>query len=66
MKKPTVQETVENALESAIEALNIIATDDKLDAHLRDVQQRCNAALEELRGFPHELPREEWQKGNDE
>ena len=65
MRKPSVQESVETALESAIEALNVIATDDKLDTHLREVQKRCNDALEELRGFPHELPREEWQKDSE-
>ncbi len=66
MKERSIQETVENALESAIEALNLIATDDKLDAHLREVQKRCNDALEELRGYPHELPKEEWQRRDDQ
>jgi len=62
MNKPTTHEVVESALEAAIEALSIIATDEKLDRRLLEVQKQCNAALEELRGYPHELPKEEWRE----
>lgn len=62
MRNQPVQETVEAALEAAVEALSVIALDEKLDQHLRDVQKQCNTALEELRGYPHEVPKEEWQE----
>ncbi|MDX2175274.1 MAG: hypothetical protein SF028_02280 [Candidatus Sumerlaeia bacterium] len=62
MQKRHTQELVETALEAAVEALDLVATDDRLDARLREVQGLCNKALEELRGYPHEVPKEDWQK----
>ena len=64
METENVQDLVELALENAIEALNLIATDRQLDAHLRQTQRLCNDALLELRGYGYDAAREEWQEGN--
>ncbi len=61
METGNVQELVETALERAIESLDVIATDEKLDQELRETQAMCNHALEELRGYGHELTQEEWK-----
>lgn len=57
------QDLIERALEQSIEALDLIATDDKLNEHLRATQELCHRALIELRGFGHDLKKEEWQGG---
>lgn len=66
MNGENVQDLIERALESAIEGLDIIATDPTLDRHLRETQALCNQALMELRGYGHEAEKEEWQKENGE
>ncbi len=66
MNGENVQDLIERALESAIESLDVVATDPALDKHLRETQALCNHALYELRGFGHEAEKEEWQKENGE
>ena len=62
METENVHELIERALESAIESLDVIANDEELDQKFRQTQELCNRALEELRGYGHELDKEEWQK----
>lgn len=62
METENVQDIVEKALENAIEALNLIATDEQLDGRLREAQRRCNDALYELRGYGYDLAQEDWKK----
>jgi hypothetical protein len=40
----------------------LLATDDNLNRRLRETQDQCNKALIELRGFGHEISREDWQQ----
>jgi uncharacterized protein (UPF0147 family) len=61
METENIQDQVERALENAIESLDLIATDERLDRHLRDVQEQCKKALVNLRGYGHESPKENWQ-----
>ncbi len=60
MEQANVQELVEEALENAIEALDLVATDKTLDRRLREVQDHCNRALVELRGYGHDVASEGW------
>ncbi len=60
METESIQDIVEKALEQAIESLDIVATDETLDRHLKETQDMCNRALIELRGYGHELPTEDW------
>ncbi|MCC6547236.1 hypothetical protein IT570_08715 [Candidatus Sumerlaeota bacterium] len=56
------QDLIEKALESSIESLDLIANDENLNKRLRATQELCQAALMELRGYGHEIKREEWQQ----
>lgn len=62
METENVQDLVERALETAIETLDLVATDERLDRRLREAQEVCNRALQELRGYGHEVPKENWQR----
>lgn len=62
METENVQDIVEQALENAIEALDLISTDEQLDGRLREAQRLCNDALFELRGYGHDLTQEDWKK----
>lgn len=62
METESTQELIERALEMAIESLDLIATDDNLNNRLRETQEVCNRALEDLRGYGFEIAREDWQK----
>ena len=66
MEPRDVHELVEFALERAIESLDVIATDKRLDQELRETQNICNHALFELRGYGHEVEKEEWQNHDSE
>ena len=61
METENVQDLIERALESAIESLDLIATDENLDRRLRDTQAMCNHALTELRGYGFHTERDEWK-----
>ena len=63
METESVQDLVEQALENAIDTLNLLTSDKRLDARLVEAQRLCNNALVELRGYGHSAPREEWQEG---
>jgi hypothetical protein len=62
MDPTNTQDLIEKALESSIEAMDLLATDDNLNKRLREAQEICQAALMELRGYGHEVKREEWQQ----
>ena len=62
METENVQDIIEQALEMAINTLDLLATDDNLNKRLRETQDACNRALVELRGYGHEAPREDWQQ----
>lgn len=61
METQRVQDLVEQALENAIDTLDLLATDDGLDRRLREAQDNCNRALIELRGYGHEPEKDEWK-----
>ena len=60
METTRVQDLIEQALENAIDTLDLIATDEALDRRLREAQERCNKALIELRGYGHEAEKDPW------
>ncbi|HMX62577.1 MAG TPA: hypothetical protein PKD58_05885 [Candidatus Sumerlaeota bacterium] len=62
MEPLNTQDLIEKALESSIESLDLIANDENLNKRLRATQELCQAALMELRGYGHEIKREEWQQ----
>jgi hypothetical protein len=61
MDTEKVQDLIEKALENAIESLDLMATDDNLNRRLRETQEQCNKALQELRGYGHEITRDPWE-----
>lgn len=65
MSTNNVQDTVERALEMAIETLDIIATDNDLDRRFRDTQDYCNQALIDLRGYGHEIVHDDWKSDSE-